>query len=158
MMHDDADTVRPRPAWLPAVFDDTVRDVAPYVLAVDVPLAGFADAVRALHDAQARFVTLFAADGDDLVAVVALRGSLIAVHAPAPADGRLPHPPLGGWWPAAALAENEVVRRHGLRPAGWPGDPGGPDADRRAQTIHGPDVSRSRTARSAPASSRRSSS
>ena len=70
-----------------------------------------------LHDAGARFVTLFLADTPEpaLVGAFALRGELVVLRAPT--AGADPVPPTGrsaSWWPAARWAEQELAERHGV--------------------------------------------
>jgi Ni,Fe-hydrogenase III large subunit len=67
--------------------------------------------LRELRRQGARFVTLLAAESPrrELVAVVARRGELVVVHAPAsPGHDRITVPSIAEWWPAAAWAEQEL--------------------------------------------------
>lgn len=81
------------------------------------PLA-FERAARILHDAGARFVTIFLADTPEpaLVGAFALRGELIVLRAPIGDADPIRYGSLGGWWPAARWAERELAERHGVRP------------------------------------------
>jgi formate hydrogenlyase subunit 5 len=101
---------------------------------------------RALHEAGARFITLFVAHTPEpsLVAAFALRGYLISLRAPQPTTDPPMYDALGTWLPAARWAEQELTERGEIRPAGV--DPGRgltrPDPDRLEETITGLDVFR----------------
>jgi formate hydrogenlyase subunit 5 len=83
------------------------------------PLA-FERAARMFKDAGARFVTIFLADTPEpaLVAVFALHGSLVVLRAPTGNADPVTYGSLGGWWPAARWAEQELIERHGVRAVG----------------------------------------
>ncbi len=80
----------------------------------------FERAARMLRDAGARFVTIFLADTPEpsLVGAFALRGALIVLRAPTGGADPVSYGSLGGWWPAARWAEQELVERHGVRAVG----------------------------------------
>jgi Ni,Fe-hydrogenase III large subunit len=107
------------------------------------PLA-FERAARMLHDVGARFVTIFLADTPEpaLVGAFALRGELIVLRAPTRGAGPVSYGALGGWWPAARWAEQELAERHGVRPvqAVFGRRLTEPDADALDQRVHGLDA------------------
>jgi Ni,Fe-hydrogenase III large subunit len=109
-------------------------------------LDGFGRCSRSLHDAGARFITLFVAHTPEpsLVAAFALRGYLLSLRAPQPTADPPAYEALGQWLPAARWAEQELTERGEVCPAGV--DPGRgltrPDPDRLDETISGLDVFR----------------
>lgn len=123
------------PAWLPDHLHGDAEPAPPGERRLRVTLLAFERTVRMLHDAGARFVTLFGAEAPEpaLVAVVALRGELIAVRAPL-GEERATYGSLGAWWPAARWSELELVeRRDDIRPVGL-------DAPARPLTAPDPDA------------------
>jgi Ni,Fe-hydrogenase III large subunit len=108
------------PDYLPAELD-VVREAAPAdELRLLVAPDGFERASRILRALGARFVTLALADtpARSLLGVFALRGDLIALRTVLDEDEPASYGSLGAWWPAACWAEQELVERHGPRPAG----------------------------------------
>lgn len=107
------------------------------------PLA-FERAARMLHDAGARFVTIFLAETPEpaLVGAFALRGELIVLRAATDNDQPVSYGSLSGWWPAARWAEQELVERHGVRPVGTRFERRltEPEANALAQRVHGLDA------------------
>lgn len=107
------------------------------------PLA-FERAARILHDAGARFITIFLAETPEpaLVAAFALRGELIALRAPIGTAQPVSYGALSGWWPAARWAEQELAERQGVRPvqARFEGRLTQPDPDLLDQRVHGLDA------------------
>lgn len=133
------------PSWLPPKLRGAREPAPPGELRIAVAPGGFSTAVRLLHEAGARFVTLMLAERPErsVVAVLALRAHLIAVRAPVPEDTPLHHGALGAWWPAARWAEQELAERHGLVPIdlGERATPlTRPDPDRAAGPLEGLDV------------------
>jgi formate hydrogenlyase subunit 5 len=107
------------------------------------PLA-FERAARMLKDAGARFITIFLADTPEpaLLGVFALHGALIALRAPTGGADPATYGSLGGWWPAARWAEQELIERHGVRAVGGDYDHRltEPDADRLDRRVQGLDA------------------
>jgi formate hydrogenlyase subunit 5 len=102
----------------------------------------FSSAVHELHEAQARFVTIFLTVTPDrtLTGVFALCGQLVLLRASVAADRLLRDDRIGSWWPSADWAERELHEREGA-----PSLPGErrltePDADRLDQSVSGLDV------------------
>jgi formate hydrogenlyase subunit 5 len=122
--------------------DATVEPSPPTEVRLRVEPERFAGAVRALHDAGARFVTMFLADSPArvLMGVFALAGELVLLCAPV-SDRPLHDDRIGSWWPAAAWAERELHERD--RDA-TPQSAGRlltqPDADQLDRTVTGLDV------------------
>lgn len=100
-----------RPDWLPRQLQGTLDPGHEGEVRLVVAAGGFGTALRILHQAGARFVTLFVAQRPErsTVAVVALRGSLVLVRAEAPEGRPAHHGPLAEWWPAARFAERELL-------------------------------------------------
>jgi len=100
-------------------------------------------AVRQLHEAGARFVTMFRAAAPDqtLTGVFALRGQLVLLRATATPDTPLPDDLIGSWWPSVAWAERELYEREAV-PAARSGQRllTEPDADHLDRTVSGLDV------------------
>ena len=103
----------------------------------------FLGAVRQLHEAGARCVTMFltAAPDQTQTAVFALRGQLVLLGATATPDTPLPADLIGSWWPTVAWAERELHER-AAGPAAPPGERllTQPDADRLDRNVSGLDV------------------
>ena len=72
-----------------------------------VTALGFALASQMLHRAGARFVTLLLAQAPEpaIVGVFAMRGDLLVLSAPTPAQDTPTYTALGPWWPAARWTE-----------------------------------------------------
>jgi len=116
--------VAERPTGLPDYLPgdlDVVREAAPEdelrLLAAPGELEPTSRILRALG---ARFVTLLLADtpARSLLGVFALRGDLIVLRTFLDEDESASYSSLGEWWPAARWAEQELIERHGPRPAG----------------------------------------
>jgi formate hydrogenlyase subunit 5 len=107
------------------------------------PLA-FERAARILHNYGARFVTLFIAETPEpaLIGTFALRGELIVLRAPTGAADPVRYGSLGGWWPAARWAEQELAERCGTHPVGAEFERRltDPDPDVLDQRVHGLDA------------------
>jgi Ni,Fe-hydrogenase III large subunit len=133
------------PDYLPAELD-VIREAAPAdELRLLVTAGEFERTSRILRALGARFVTLLLADtpARSLLGVFALRGELIALRTPLDEDEPLSHGSLGAWWPAARWAEQELIERHGPRPAGEVGlgrRLTEPDADTLDRQVGGLDV------------------
>jgi len=107
------------------------------------PLA-FERASRMLHDAGARFVTVFLADTPEpaIVGAFALRGDLVVLRAPTGDARPAAFGSIGAAWPAARWAEQELVERHGINAIGIETDRRltEPDADLLDGAVAGLDV------------------
>jgi formate hydrogenlyase subunit 5 len=106
--------------FLEGRFRGTVERASPDSMGVQVPLATFERAATSLAAEGARFVTVFVAGAPEpsLVAVLALRGQVVALRAPLGRTRSYPALSLG--IPAARLAERELHDRAGLVPLGHP--------------------------------------
>ncbi len=129
---------------------------APGELWLRVTPLSFERTCHLLSRAGARFITLLATDGGrdereptahgkherGLVAALALRGHLLAVHAPRPAAEPVRYGSLGAWWPAARWAEQELVERGLAAPVGYAASRplARPDASRLERRVEGLDV------------------
>ena len=109
-----------------------------------VDLLGFERATRMLRDAGARFITMFLAGRPEpsLVCVLALRGALIVLRAPTGPSDPIVYGSIGGGWPAARWAEQELVERANVRPIGLAPAHSltAPNADLLERTLSGLDV------------------
>ena len=107
------------------------------------PLA-FERAARMLRDAGARFVSIFLAETPEpaLVGAFALRGELVVLRAPTGDADPVVYGSIGGWWPAARWAEQELVERQSVRPVGVHHERHltAPDADLLDRRVQGLDV------------------
>ena len=122
--------------------DATVEPGPPAEVRLRVEPERFAGAVRELHDAGARFVTMFLADSPTrtLMGVFALAGELVLLCAPLP-DRPLHDDRIGSWWPAAAWAERELhERERNAKPQSAGRLLTQPDADQLDRTVTGLDV------------------
>jgi Ni,Fe-hydrogenase III large subunit/Ni,Fe-hydrogenase III component G len=130
-------------ASLPTALPGELEPAAERELRLRVELSAFEPGVRALRDAGGRFVTLCLAEQPEpsLLAVVALRGQLVALRAPLDGEPAV-YPALGAFWPAARWAERELAERSAVVPLGLPDAPPltQPDADRRERRVTGVDV------------------
>ncbi|MGH2835827.1 MAG: NADH-quinone oxidoreductase subunit D, partial [Solirubrobacteraceae bacterium] len=90
-----------------------IEAVAEREVRLQVRAADFNEAMRELRDAGARFITVFLAETPELAltAVLAFRGELMLVQAAAGADGLVAYRRMGGWWPATAWPEREMIER-----------------------------------------------
>jgi len=129
---------------LPAHLGAREQAAPPGEVRLEVTPLGFERAARMLRDAGARFVTLLLADTPDraLVGAFALRGALVVLRAPTGDADPVTYGSLGGWWPAARWAEQELIERHGVRAVGaeydrWLTEPNADALDRR---VHGLDA------------------
>ncbi len=143
------------------------RETAPAgEVRVRVAPDAFAEAARSLHEAGARFATLFVAERPErlLTGVFALRGELVLLRTPLLREsaasararahahgltaeptvvGERPSPEsIGAWWPAARWAEQELAELHGVRLAGaaYARRLTAPDADRLERRVQGLDA------------------
>lgn len=135
--------LRSVPPWWPAGLEAPGAGGRDGELRVHVEPGRFGAAMRALHDAGARFVMLTTARDGGLLGVVALRGQLAIVAAAAGADGLVRYDALGSWWPAARWAELELREREpAVQPQGLPSEARlpGSDADRLDRRVDGFDV------------------
>lgn len=113
----------------------------PGELRLRVGAGEFDSAVRTLHEASARFVSILSADTPEraLVAVFALHGELVVLRAP----GGAPDGTIGSWWPAVRWAEQELVERcsgDGGAAGGYERRLTAPDADLLDRRLDGLDV------------------
>jgi len=102
-----------------------------------------ASSARAMHEAGARFVTVFLADTPErsLIAAFALRGELILLRVPASGDAVCES--IGAWWPAARWAERELAELHGIQFSGedrYAARLTAPDPDSVERQVSGLDV------------------
>jgi formate hydrogenlyase subunit 5 len=137
-------TAPERPDWLPRQLHGTLEPAPPGEVRLAVGPGGFGTAARVLHEARARFVTMFVAERPErsIVAVLALRGHVILVRAPAPEGRPMHHAALGEWWPAARWPERELAERHGVVPLDGAAGRAltAPDADLIDGRVRGADV------------------
>ena len=115
--------------------DATVKPGPARELRLRVEPDQFAGAVRELHAAGARFVTMFltATPDQTVAAVFALRGQLVLLQAAVTPDGPLRDDQIGSWWPSVAWAERELHEREGA-----PSPAGRAAADRTGRRPSGP--------------------
>lgn len=135
--------LRSVPSWWPAGLEPPGAEGGDGELRVRVEPARFGAAMRALHEAGGRFVTLTDAHDGGLLGAVALRGRLAVVHAAAGEDGVVRYAALGPWWPAAAWAELELAERQpAIQPQGLAAGARlpGSDADVLDRRVEGFDV------------------
>lgn len=113
-------TATPAPAWLPAHVGGDLEPSPPGELHLRVSLLGVERAVDRLREAGARFVTVLVAQQPEraLLVVLALRGRLVVVRAPADDGETLRYASLGAQWPAARWAEQELAEREDVQPLG----------------------------------------
>ncbi|MGD9695050.1 MAG: NADH-quinone oxidoreductase subunit D [Thermoleophilia bacterium] len=132
------------PRWLPRDLHGTVERGAPGEVRIAVGPGGFGTALRVLHRAGARFVTMLTATRPErsLVAIVALRGALVVVRTPLIDGAPVHHDAIAAWWPAARWAERELVERGELVPMQPLDGPSltRPDAARLDRRLHGLDA------------------
>lgn len=110
-----------------------------------VEMSAFRAALGELRDTGARFITIFVAGLPEpaLTAVLALRGDLVLVQAPAGAGGRIAYQELGAWWPAMEWPEREMIERDPRVVSEQPPDRPPltrPDPDLIASSLRGLDV------------------
>jgi len=110
----------PAPAWLPAHVGGDLEPGPAGELHLRVSLLGVERAVDRLREAGARFVTVLVAQQPEraLLVVLALRGRLVVVRAPADDGATLRYASLGAQWPAARWAELELAEREHVQPLG----------------------------------------
>jgi Ni,Fe-hydrogenase III large subunit len=122
--------------------DATVQPGAACELRLRVEPDQFAGAVRELHVAGARFVTMFRATipDDTLSGVFALRGQLVLLQAAVTLDRPLRDDRIGSWWPSVAWAERELHEREGGPPLPGERRLTEPDPDRLDHSVSGLDV------------------
>jgi formate hydrogenlyase subunit 5 len=132
------------PDYLPADLNAEREPSPPNELRLRVELLAFERAAHLLRSAGSRFVTVFVGDDPErsLMAVMALRGDLVVLRAPATQSGPVTYGSLGATWPAARWAEQELVERCGVVPTGYERERPltTPDADRLERGLTGVDV------------------
>ena len=106
-------SIQPMHDELAQRFDATVEPGPARELRLRIEPDQFLGAVRQLHEAGARCVTMFltAAPDQTQTAVFALRGQLVLLGATATPDTPLPADLIGSWWPTVAWAERELHER-----------------------------------------------
>jgi formate hydrogenlyase subunit 5 len=133
-----------RPDHLPEHLGAVPEPAPPGELRLRVTPLAFERAARILKDAGARFVSIFLADTPEpaLVGAFALRGELLLLRAPTGDADPVVYGSIGAWWPAARWAEQELVERNHVRPAGvrYERCLTAPDADLLARRVEGLDV------------------
>jgi formate hydrogenlyase subunit 5 len=131
------------PEWLPPHLGATREPGPPDELRLRLEPLGFERAARMLHDAGARFVTMFVAFQPEraLVGVFALRGDLVVLRAPSSEDP-IRYGGISSWWPAARWAERELCESHLVKPldVSWERVLTEPQADRLEGPLRGLDV------------------
>ena len=102
----------------------------------------FAAAVGELHEAGARFVTIFLTrtPGQTLTAVFALRGRLVLLRAAVTPERPLHDDQIGSWWPSVAWPERELHEREGASSSPGARRLTEPNADRLDRSVSGLDV------------------
>ncbi len=132
------------PDYLPEHLGAVPEAAPPGELRLRVTPLAFARTARILKDAGARFVTIFLAQTPEpaLVGAFALRGEMLVLRAPTGAAGPVVYGSIGGWWPAARWAEQELVEREEVRPVGvhYERRLTTPDADLLDRRVEGLDV------------------
>jgi formate hydrogenlyase subunit 5 len=137
-------TASARSAGLPEHLGAREEPAPPQEVRLNITPLAFERAARMLKDAGARFVTIFLADTPEpaLVGAFALRGALIVLRAPTLGADPVTYGSLGGWWPAARWAEQELIERYGARAVGanYERRLTEPDADRLDRRVQGLDA------------------
>jgi formate hydrogenlyase subunit 5 len=115
-----ADVPNELPAWLPGSLACELEPSPFGELRLRVEPLGFARAAHILREAGGRFVTMFLAHRPEpaLVAVIAIRGSIVALRTPHEPGTSLRYGALSDSWPAARWTELELVEREGLDAVG----------------------------------------
>lgn len=139
-------TDRPRglPDYLPEHLGVESEPAPAGELRLRVTLLAFERACRMLHNAGARFVSVFLSDTPEpaVIGAFALRGDLVVLRAPTSGADPVVYGSIGAWWPAARWAEQELAERSGVRPVGYQADRvlTQPDADLLDGKVCGLDV------------------
>jgi Ni,Fe-hydrogenase III large subunit len=126
-------------------FEPTIEPAPVGELRLRVAAWDFEDAARELHDAQARFVTIFLAETPEpaLTGAFALGGELLLLQARPGDDDVIVYGDIGRWWPSARWPELELLERQTARSGAGARIGRGltaPDADRLDRGVAGLDV------------------
>jgi Ni,Fe-hydrogenase III large subunit len=132
------------PDWLPDHLACEPEPSPAGELRLRVEPLGFARAAHIMRDAGGRFVTMFLAARPQpaLVAVIAIRGHIVALRTPHEPGRRLRYGSLGEFWPAARWTEMELIERENLDAVGLERSRRltEPDADLLDRRVHGFDA------------------